>query len=73
MAKSICGLGNKKPSICKSFPQTKVEVKDFPFCSFYWENGKRKGRCNRCGECCVNMRFDGVKYDVCPYLEMLDG
>uniref|UniRef100_A0A6M3Y2J1 Uncharacterized protein n=1 Tax=viral metagenome TaxID=1070528 RepID=A0A6M3Y2J1_9ZZZZ len=67
MALASCKLGVKKPDICKHFPETAVEIKDFPSCSFYWLEGIRRGKCNRCGQCCVEMRFGDKKYAICPY------
>jgi Fe-S-cluster containining protein len=64
-----CAIYENRPDICKTHPQIPSQLIALPTCSYYFENEERKGECNRCGQCCINMTFDGVRYEICPYLE----
>ena len=37
-----CSRGEKL-KVCAVFPLTAGEIRDFPSCTFYWEEGVRKG------------------------------
>ena len=61
-----CSIYEDRPQVCKDFPTKYTNFKYYPSCTYWFENGERKGECSRCGECCItNKLYDGI----CPYLE----
>jgi hypothetical protein len=68
----------EKPEVCKNFPHSPSEVKEFPSCTYYWEDGVRKGECSMCGECCKRPYLYLPEFDKkfteepCPYLEEIE-
>jgi len=70
-----CDIYDKRPQICKQFPLTPGEIKEFPGCTYWFDAmGFRRGYCDpRCAECCVDIILDGQKYKVCPHRRFLDG
>lgn len=69
----------EKPRSCFDFPRKAGEIREFPSCSFYFEEGVRKGECSECGECCmrpyIHLPEFGRKFteELCPWLEQVDG
>ena len=72
-----CSRG-EKPKVCAVFPLTAGEIRDFPSCTFYWEEGVRKGECSMCGECCMRPYLYLPEFakkfteECCPYLEPVE-
>ena len=64
-----CNIYPDRPQMCKDFPRTSHQIKDFPGCTYYFENGKRKGYCCKCGECCIYMRWPDGRDDICRHVE----
>lgn len=62
----------EKPEVCEKFPQDELMLKDMPRCSYYFVNGERRGECNNCGDCCVNIYLPefNAEFNICPYLEV---
>jgi len=65
----ICEIYDKRPDICRRFPTTEYQIKDFDKCTYYFKDGMRKGSCCGCGQCCVNMPWPDGKDDICRYLK----
>jgi hypothetical protein len=71
VANKICKIYKNRPEICIIFPHHYKQILEFPSCTYYFIGKKKKtrrGKCCQCGECCVAMRFNDIKYEVCPYL-----
>jgi len=70
-----CAREDNKPEVCQRFPQTAGEIKEFPSCTYYFEDGRRNGYCSWCGECCkrpyLYLPEFGKKFteEPCPYLK----
>ena len=80
MKRYKCTRPEGKLQIGINFPSNAYEIKDFPLCSYKFdENGVRSGECNQCGECCmkpyVYLPEFGKKFrdERCPYLKEIDG
>lgn len=77
MIKVICKIYDERPDVCKNFPSGLGEIREFPSCTFWFdEKGKRKGECSGCGECCQRPYLYLPEFDKkfteepCPYLVM---
>jgi len=75
MRKYYCGR-KPKPKVCRDFPSNAAMIKEFPSCSYRFdEDGKRHGKCNGCGECCQRPYLYLPEFDKkfceepCPYLK----
>jgi hypothetical protein len=55
MLPTTCRIYDDRPKICKCFPTHALEILDFDECTFYFEDGVRKGECCGCGQCCIGM------------------
>jgi len=73
--KSICKIYENRPKVCKNFPTGPGEIREFPSCTFWFdEKGVRHGECSGCGECCLRpyiyLPEFGRKFmeEQCPYL-----
>jgi Fe-S-cluster containining protein len=67
MTKKGCSIYENRPDVCRNFPVSTAAIEEFSECGYYFENGTRKGECNGCGQCCIDMRWDGVKDKICRY------
>lgn len=73
---SRCNIYADRPEACRLFPQDADALKDFPSCTFWFdEQGNRQGCCCDCGECCVYPPSDTPGYQPewgdgrpCPHL-----
>ena len=70
-----CLIYDKRPEVCRQFPSSEQEIKDFPKCGYYFKNGKRFGECNGCNQCCVYMHWtDDSTIESCTEkIEFEDG
>ena len=51
-----CLIYDKRPKICRDFPQTPRDLRHFKKCGFTFDAEQvRSGSCNGCQECCINM------------------
>lgn len=59
MGYMICGIYDKRPEQCRRYPEPGSYIMDQ--CSFYFENGERKGECDPdCqASCCMEPRHKG--------------
>jgi hypothetical protein len=57
MTPTICRIYDDRPEMCRVFPTRERDIKDFDKCTFYFEDGERKGSCCACGQCCVGMSW----------------
>ena len=73
---ATCRIYADRQKACADWPLTArmmEHVKDV--CGYWFENGVRRGSCNRCGECCkdVWLYLDGytekIRGERCPHLE----
>ena len=69
-----------RPQICINFPTGAGELRKLPDCGYsFTPEGKRKGKCNQCGICCMTPYITPPGYDrkfrdePCPYLKVEDG
>ena len=75
----ICTIHDNKPDVCKNWPYKEQDLLAYPNCTLYFKNGKLRGECNMCGECCLKPWITPPGYErkfrdeSCPYLKETDG
>lgn len=75
----ICSIHKNKPDVCKNWPHKQQDIDLYESCTLYFENGKLKGECCMCGECCLKPWITPPGYDrkfkdePCPYLKEING
>ena len=75
----ICLIHDNKPDVCKNWPNKQQDIDLYERCTLYFDDGKMKGKCCKCGDCCLKPYIIPPGCDrkftnePCPYLKEING